>query len=83
VLVSTAALVFAGLALFMVLRARAGTGAGGAARSDPLEDLVRLDAAYANREGQVPASEWNDYLRRRAALKSAAEAALASRHRRS
>ena len=83
VLVSTTVLVFAGLVLIMVLRARAGSVAGETARADPLEELVRLDAAYANREGQLPASEWNDYLRRRAALKSAAEAALATRHRRS
>jgi hypothetical protein len=64
--VAAAALVFAGLLLVLARRARAGSRAGVIARPDPLEALVRLDAAYADREGQVPAAEWNEYLRRRA-----------------
>lgn len=82
-LVATTVLVFAGLLLVLVRRARAGARTGVAAGPDPLEELVRLDAQYAGREGHVPSSEWTDYLRRRAALKKAAEAALATRHRRS
>jgi hypothetical protein len=80
-LVAATALVFAGLVLVLARRARVRARVTGG--PDPLEELVRLDARYASREGQVPAPEWNDYLRRRVALKSAAEAALATRHRRS
>jgi hypothetical protein len=82
-LVAATALVFAGLLLVLARRARAGSPAGVNVGPDPLEELVRLDAAYSNREGQVPEPEWSEYLRRRAALKAAAEAALATRHRRS
>jgi hypothetical protein len=82
-LVAATALVFAGLLLVLARRARAGSRAGVNVGPDPLEELVRLDAAYGNREGQVPEPEWSEYLRRRAALKAAAEAALATRHRRS
>lgn len=82
-LVAATALVFAGLLLVLARRARAGSRAGVSVRPDPLEELVRLDAEYANRAGQVPEPEWGDYQRRRAVLKAAAEAALATRHRRS
>jgi hypothetical protein len=82
-LVATTALTFAALLLVLIRRARTGTRAGVTAGANPVEELVRLDAEYAGREANVPGPEWSDYLRRRAALKTAAEAALATRHRRS
>lgn len=44
-----------------------------------VEELARLDATYAGREGTVPPAEWEAYQRRRAELKATLEVALAAR----
>ena len=82
-LVAVTAIVFTGLILLLVRRARDGGRVGTASAADPVEQLVRLDARYAGRETEIPAPEWDDYLRQRELLKAAAQSALATRHRRS
>jgi hypothetical protein len=46
-----------------------------------LNQIAALDARYQGRESETPAPEWARYLERRAALKAAAEAALARESR--
>jgi hypothetical protein len=46
-----------------------------------LNQIAALDARYQDREAELPAEEWADYLQRREALKAAAAAALARESR--
>ena len=72
------------LALLVVLlrvwRRPAATAATGP--SPLLDQLARLDARYAGREGEVSAEEWAHYQSDRAALKTALESELAGRRAR-
>ena len=55
------------------------TAPGFALPGEPLLDrIARLDAAYAGREADTPAAEWQGYLEERARLKAELEAALAA-----
>jgi hypothetical protein len=66
-------------------RSAAAAAAGAGERRDDadllLNQIAALDARYQDREAELPAEEWADYLRRREALKTAAAAALAQESR--
>jgi hypothetical protein len=74
ILVGAVALVLGLMALKTLGRrpATAGTGPG-----SPLDQLARLDARYAGREGQVPTEEWTRYQAERARLKEEVSIQLA------
>jgi hypothetical protein len=74
ILVGAVALVLGLVALKTLGRRPATAGAG---FGSPLDQLARLDARYAGREGQVPAEEWTRYQAERARLKAEVSSQLA------
>lgn len=71
--------VAAALLLVMIRVLRRPVAAPRPAASPLLDQLARLDARYAGREGQVPEDEWRRYQDERSALKAALEQELAGR----